>query len=119
MKKLLEISLGVVTSIGGFLEAGSLSTAVQAGSSYRYSLIWAIVLGIVCLAFLIEMAGRFSAVSNHTIGDAIRERFGFNAFLAPFLIVLLVNFLVLTAEIGGVAVALQFATGIRYAVWAL
>lgn len=119
MKKLLEISLGVVTSIGGFLEAGSLSTAVQAGSSYRYSLIWAIVLGIVCLAFLIEMAGRFSAVSNHTIADAIRERFGFNAFLAPFLIVLLVNFLVLTAEIGGVAVALQFATGISYAVWAL
>lgn len=119
MSKLLEISLGVVTSIGGFLEAGSLATAVQAGVAFRYQLIWAIVLGTVCLIFLVEMAGRFSAVSKHTITDAIRERFGFTFFLLPLIVTSLVNLMVLAAEIGGVCLALQFVTGISFPVWAL
>jgi Mn2+/Fe2+ NRAMP family transporter len=119
MKKLLEISLGVVTSIGGFLETGSLATAVQAGAAYRFRLIWAILLGTLCLAFLVEMAGRFSAISKHTIADAIRERFGINLFLIAFIAMLMVNWLVLAAEIGGVALALQFATGWSFELWAL
>jgi Mn2+/Fe2+ NRAMP family transporter len=119
MKKLLEISLGIVTSVGGFLEAGSLATAVQAGAAYRYGLIWAIALGTICLAFLVEMAGRFAAVSKHTIADGIRERFGFNFFLVPLIAILLVNLLMLTAELGGVALALQLATGWSFQVWAI
>lgn len=119
MKKLLEISLGIVTSVGGFLEAGSLATAVQAGAAYRYGLVWAIVLGTICLAFLVEMAGRFAAVSKHTIADGIRERFGFNFFLVPLVAILLVNLLMLAAELGGVALALQLATGWSYQVWAI
>ncbi|TGP18078.1 MULTISPECIES: divalent metal cation transporter [unclassified Mesorhizobium] len=119
MKKVLEISLGVVTSVGGFLEVGSLTTAVQAGAAFHFQLIWAIVLGTICIIFLVEMAGRFAAVSHHTIADGIRERFGFNAFLWPLLAVLLVNLLVMSAEIGGVAIALELATGIGFQWWAL
>ncbi|TIO80215.1 MAG: divalent metal cation transporter, partial [Mesorhizobium sp.] len=119
MKKLLEISLGVVTSVGGFLEVGSMATAAQAGALFGFQLIWAIVLGTICIIFLVEMAGRFAAVSHHTIADGIRERFGFNAFLWPLLAVLLVNFLVLSAEIGGVAIAAELATGIGFQWWAL
>jgi len=38
MRKALEIALGIVTSIGGFLEAGSTATSAQAESSaYRSS----------------------------------------------------------------------------------
>ncbi|MER9834545.1 divalent metal cation transporter [Mesorhizobium sp. M0145] len=119
MKKLLEISLGVVTSVGGFLEVGSVATAAQAGAAFRFQLIWAVVLGTICIIFLVEMAGRFAAVSHHTIADGIRERFGFNAFLWPLLATLLVNFLVMAAEIGGVAIALELATGIGFQSWAL
>ncbi|TJV69365.1 MAG: divalent metal cation transporter [Mesorhizobium sp.] len=119
MKKLLEISLGVVTSVGGFLEVGSMATAAQAGALFGFQLIWAIVLGTICIIFLVEMAGRFAAVSHHTIADGIRERFGFNAFIWPLLAVLLVNFLVLSAEIGGVAIAAELATGIGFQWWAL
>jgi hypothetical protein len=39
------------------------------------------------------MAGRFAAVSHHTISDAIRDRFGFNFFLWPLFATLFVNFL--------------------------
>jgi Mn2+/Fe2+ NRAMP family transporter len=119
MKKLLEISLGVVTSVGGFLEVGSMATAAQAGATFRFQLLWAIVLGTICIIFLVEMAGRFAAVSQHTISDGIRERFGFNFFLWPLLGTLLVNFLVLAAELGGVAVALELATGIGYQWWVI
>jgi hypothetical protein len=38
MKKLFNLALGVVTSIGGFVEAGSISTAAQAGAEFRYAL---------------------------------------------------------------------------------
>src|SRR4051794_28705240 len=119
MKKLLEISLGVVTSVGGFLEIGSMATAAQGGAAYGFQLVWAVVLGTICIIVLVEMSGRFAAVSHHTISDAIRERFGFNFFLLPLTVTVLLNLMVLSAEIGGVAVAGEFATGISYQWWAI
>jgi Mn2+/Fe2+ NRAMP family transporter len=119
MKKLIEISLAVVASIGGFLEVGTLATSVQAGAAFGFDLIWAILLGTICVIFLVEMAGRFAAVSHHTIPDAIRERFGFNFFLIPFSSNLIVNLLLLASEIGGVSLALQLVTGLSLQVWAV
>ena len=34
VKKLLHVALGIVTSFGGFLEAGSITTSIQAGAEY-------------------------------------------------------------------------------------
>jgi Mn2+/Fe2+ NRAMP family transporter len=119
VKRLLQIGLGVVTGVGGFLEAGSLTTAVQAGSEFRFGLIWTIVLGSICLAALCEMAGRFSAVSKRAIPDAIRERFGFNYFAVVFTVMLVVMFLTLLAELGGVCIAIELATGIGFPWWSL
>src|SRR5256714_3392543 len=119
MKKILEIPLGIVTSVGVFLEIGSITTAAQAGADFSFQLIWAIVLGGLCIIFLVEQAGRFAAVSGRTIPDAIRERFGFNYFAFLYLVLGLVSLLVLSAEIGGVCIALELATGIGLQWWAL
>jgi Mn2+/Fe2+ NRAMP family transporter len=119
MKKIFEVTLGIVTSIGGFLEIGSLMTAAQGGSQFAYQLIWAIVLGVICIIFLVEMSGRFSAISRHTIPDAIRERFGFKFFFIQLLILIVVILLVLAAEIGGVCISLEMVTGIRFQWWAV
>jgi Mn2+/Fe2+ NRAMP family transporter len=119
MKKIVEIALGIVTSVGGFLEIGSIATAAQAGADFSFQLIWAIVLGGLCIIFLVEQAGRFSAVSGRTIPDAIRERFGFNYFAFLYLVLALVSLLVLSAEIGGVCIALELATGVRFPLWAI
>jgi Mn2+/Fe2+ NRAMP family transporter len=119
VKKALEIALGIVTSVGGFLEVGSLATSAQAGAQFRFSLLWVVVLGTGCLMFLVEMSGRLAAVGKHTIADAMRERFGFNFFLVPLLGIAFVSLLVLAAEIGGVCLALQLATGIAFQWWAL
>src|SRR3982751_4021117 len=119
MKKALEIALGIVTSIGGFLEVGSITTAAQGGAAFRFQLVWAILLGGLCLIFLVEQSGRLAAVSRHTIVDAIRERFGFNYFIFLLIVLSVVILLVLGAETGGICVALEFVTGVGYQWWAV
>lgn len=119
MKKVLQLALGIVTSVGGFLEIGSVTTAAQAGASFGYQLLWAVLLGTLCLIFLVEMSGRFSAVSKHTIVDAMRERFGFPFFSIVLLGMILVAFMVLVAELGGIGLALQILTGIGFPWWAI
>ena len=119
MKKLFEIALGMVTGIGGFLEAGSIATSAQAGADFGYRLLWAVALGTLSLVVLLEMSGRLALVSQRTLADAMRERFGINYAVIPFAVGLLVSLLVLCSEIGGVALALQMATGIRYQWWAV
>ena len=119
MKKIMEIALGIVTSVGGFLEIGSIATAAQAGADFSFQLIWAILIGGLCIIFLVEQAGRFSAVSGRTIPDAIRERFGFNYSALLYLTLVIVCLLVLAAEIGGVCVAVELATGIGFQWWAI
>ena len=119
MTKVFEVALGIVTSIGGFLEAGSLATSAQAGAEFGFQLLWVIALGTLCLIFLVEMSGRLAAVSHHTIASAMRERFGFNFFVVPLLTVALVSLLTLGAELGGVCMALQLATGVAMQWWAL
>ncbi|MDQ0562524.1 Mn2+/Fe2+ NRAMP family transporter [Rhizobium mesoamericanum] len=119
MKRVLQIALGVVTSVGGFLETGNIATASQAGAAYGFSLLWAFLVGTICTIFLVEMSGRFAIASHYTIMDGIRHRFGSNIFLLTLTVAALVNLMVLTAEIGGVSLALQFLTGISFQWWAL
>ena len=108
-----------MTSIGGFLEVGSIATSAQAGAEFGYQLVWVLVLGTLSLAFLMEMTGRLSAISRRTYVDHLREGFGVRFFMAPLIAVLVVSLLVLASEIGGVSIALQMATGIGFQWWAV
>jgi Mn2+/Fe2+ NRAMP family transporter len=119
MNKIFEIALGIITSIGGFLDVGAIATAAEAGSAFGFHLIWVIVLGTICVIFLVEMSGRLAAASKHTLAAAVRERFGFNFYVIPLVAEIVVDFLVLAAEIGGVCIALQLVTGISFQWWAL
>jgi Mn2+/Fe2+ NRAMP family transporter len=119
MKKLAEVALGVITGIGGFLEVGSLATSAQGGSEFGFQLGWAVLLGSISLMVLMEASGRLSAVSKRTVVDQLRERFGIRFFLLPLVVGLVVSILVLSAEIGGVTLALQMASGVRFQLWAL
>jgi Mn2+/Fe2+ NRAMP family transporter len=119
MKKILQVALGVVTGIGGFLEIGSIATAAEAGASFRYALLWSIALGTICLIFLVEMTGRLAAVSKHAIADAVRERLGFPFAIIPRIAEIIVNVMVIGAEIGGVSLALKFVTGVEVRVLAI
>jgi Mn2+/Fe2+ NRAMP family transporter len=89
----LEITLGIVTSVGGFLEIGSIATAAQAGAAFGYQLIWAVVLGTACVAILVEMSGRFAAVSGTRFQTRCASGLVPPFFALPFLVMLAVTFL--------------------------
>lgn len=119
MKKLLDVALGIVTSIGGYLDAGTIATAAAAGALFGFDLLWTIPLGSVCAIFLVEMSGRLAAVSKHTLRDAMRERLGFDFFVTTLVLAVLLDLSVLAAELGGMAIALQLLTGVAFRWWAI
>lgn len=119
MKKFFEVALGIVTSIGGYLDAGTIATTAAAGALFGMGLLWAIPLGTICAIFLVEMSGRLAAISKHTLRDAMRERLGFDFFAATLVLGVLVDLSVLAAELGGVAIAAELLTGIALRWWVL
>jgi len=119
VKQLGNIALGILTSVGGYLEVGSMGTALQAGAAYRYQLLWAIAAGTVCVAFLVEMTGRLAAVTHHTVVDAMRKHFGFTFQVWPLAAQVVVDLFVLASEVGGASLALELATGVSIRVWVL
>jgi len=119
MKNILKVALGILTSIGGFLDVGAIATTAQAGAVFGPRLLWVLAFSTLCVIFLVEMSGRLAAVSKHTLADALRERFGFRFFILPYASEMIVDLLVLGAEIGGVCLALQFVTGIAFRWFAL
>jgi Mn2+/Fe2+ NRAMP family transporter len=119
VKKIFELVLGIVTSIGGFLEVGSIATAAQAGATFNFQLVWPIALGTLCVIFLIEMSGRLAAVSHHPVPAAVRERFGIRYFAILLVAGTIVDLLVLSSEIGGASLGLQLLTGVAFRWWAI
>ena len=119
MKKIFNLLLGVVTSIGGFVEAGSISTAAQGGAEFGFALLWAIAVATIILALLAEMVGRAATVGKRSMAAAVRERFGFHYQMAPLGAELIIDVLLLAAEIGGVAVAVKLLTAVGFQWWIL
>jgi Mn2+/Fe2+ NRAMP family transporter len=117
MSALFDLVLGIVTSIGGFVEVGSISTAAQAGSEFGFQLLWAIAAGTLTLAMLVEMSGRLAAVSHRSVAAAIRERFGIHFQIVPLVAELAIDVLLLSAELGGGAIAIKLLTGVGFVWW--
>jgi Mn2+/Fe2+ NRAMP family transporter len=114
---LVDLVLGVVTSIGGFVEVGSISTAAQAGSEFGFQLLWAIAAATLMLAMMAEMSGRLAAVSKRSLAAAVRERFGIRFQIVPLTAELFIDVLLLAAEIGGAGIAVKLLTGIGFQWW--
>ena len=117
MKRLFAVALGVLTAIGGFLDIGDLVTNAVVGSRFGWSLAWVVVVGVVGICVFAQMAGRVAAVSGRATFELIRERLGPRMGLANLAASFLINLLTLTAEVGGIALALQLASSVNYLLW--
>jgi len=118
MSVIVDLVLGIVTSIGGFVEVGSISTSAQAGSEYGFQLLWAIAVAGAMLALLTEMSGRLAVMSRRSLAAAVRERFGIHFQVVPLASELVLDLLLLTAELGGAGIAVKLLTGIGFQ-WAI
>jgi Mn2+/Fe2+ NRAMP family transporter len=116
VSKLLNLALGILAAIGGFVDIGDLVFNTAAGATFGYQLMWVIPIGVVGIIVYSEMSGRVAAASGKAVFDAVRERTGFTAGLSALLASEVVNLLTLAAEIGGVAIALQLLSGLPYRV---
>ncbi|GAA2202010.1 Nramp family divalent metal transporter [Sinomonas flava] len=117
MKRLLGVALGILTAIGGFVDIGDLVTNAVVGSRFGLSLAWVVVVGVVGICLFANMSGRVAAVSGRATFEVIRERLGARAGLANLAASFLINLMTVTAEVGGIALALQLAMGVQYELW--
>jgi Mn2+/Fe2+ NRAMP family transporter len=114
---IVDLVLGIVTSIGGFVEVGSISTSAQAGATFGFQLLWAVAAAAATLALLTEMSGRLAVMSKRTMTAAIRERFGIHFHSVLLTTEFVLDLLLLAAELGGVAIAIRLLTGIGFQWW--
>ena len=78
---------------------------------------WATILGVVGICLFAEMSGRVAAVTSRGTFDLIRERLGPRVGLLNLIASMLVTLLTLTAEIGGVALAIELGTDADVREW--
>lgn len=117
MPKIFAVALGVLTAIGGFLDIGDLVTNAVVGSRFGLALVWVIPVGVLGICLYAQMAGRVAAVSGRATFEIIRERLGPRMAAANLSASFFINLMTVTAEIGGVALALQLATDVSPMMW--
>jgi Mn2+/Fe2+ NRAMP family transporter len=117
MKNIFAVALGILTAIGGFLDIGDLVTNAVVGSRFGLSLAWVVPVGVVGICLFAQMSGRVAAVSGRATFEIIRERLGPRTAGANLIASFLINLMTVTAEIGGVALALQMATDVGPMLW--
>jgi len=112
MSSILQITLGIITAMGGFIDIGELVFSVQAGSRFGFLLLWAVVIGTIGIIVFSEMSGRIAAVIHKPVFTLVKQRFGYKTSLGVLVASTALNALTCAAEIGGVAIVLQLLTGL-------
>src|SRR3954470_25052333 len=112
MKKWLAITLGILTAIGGFVDMGDLVANAESGARFGMNLAWVVVVGVIGIVVYAEMSGRVAAMSERPVFELVRERLGPGPGLVNLAASFFINFLTLTAEIAGVAIALSLVASV-------
>ncbi|MCP9622269.1 divalent metal cation transporter [Nocardia otitidiscaviarum] len=119
MKRALQLTLGVLTAVGGFVDIGDIVASGTIGARYGLRLTWVLVVGVIFICAFAEMSGRVVAVTGRPVFDLIRERLGPHAALLNLCGSFLVTLLTLAAQIGGIALVIELATGLDHLLWVL
>jgi manganese transport protein len=117
VKRYLALTLGLLTAIGGSVDIGDIVANASVGARYGLGLTWAVLLGVLGICTYAEMSGRIAAVSGRPVFDVVRERLGPRVALANLVGSFLVSLLAVAAQIGGIAVVIELASGIPHVVW--
>ncbi len=111
MRKLLGLTLGIMTALGGFIDLGQIVFTMQAGALFGYQLMWAIVLGTVAIIVYMEMCGRIAVVAKEPVFAVVRTRLGLPLGTFTLIASNLLNVITCAAELQGIAIVLHLLTG--------
>ena len=115
----LELTLGIMTAVGGFVDISELVFAAKAGSQFGYALIWVFALATVGIIVFSEMSGRVAAVAKQPVFNLMRHRLGLKLGLLTLAASVVSTLITCAAEIGGVALILNYFTGAPYMLMAI
>ena len=113
MKKIVQLTLGIMTALGGFVDLGQIVFTMQAGAVFGYALMWAIVLGAIAIALYMEMCGRVAAVAQKPVFAVVRTKLGRRLGVVTLVGSNLLNLLTCAAELGAIAIVLHLFFGIN------
>src|ERR1043165_971106 len=119
MSGLIEITLGIMTAVGGFVDISELVFAAQAGSRFGFALIWVFAFSTIGIACFGEMSGRVATIAKQPVFNLMRQRLGLRVGLPTLIVSSVVNTITCAAEIGGTALVLRLLTGWPYAALAV
>jgi manganese transport protein len=108
VKAVLQIALGVIAAIGGFVDIGDLVFNSQAGATLGYSALWAVPVGLVGIMLFAEMSGRIVAVAKKPNFVLVKERYGPRLGMLTLVASLVLTVLTLSAELGGLGFVLNY-----------
>ncbi len=111
MKKILGLTLGIMTALGGFVDLGQIVFTMQAGALFGFKLMWAIALGTAAIIVYMEMCGRVAVVAKEPVFAVVRTRLGLPLGLVTLIASNLLNVITCAAEVGGIAILLRLLTG--------
>jgi len=110
----LELTLGIMTAVGGFVDISELVFAAKAGSTFGYALIWVFFVGTIGIIVFSEMSGRVAAVAKQPVFNLMRHRLGLELGLVTLAASVISTLVTCAAEVGGVALILNYLTGAPY-----
>ena len=110
----LELTLGIMTAVGGFVDISELVFASKAGSAFAYALIWAFAFSTVGIIVFSEMSGRVAAVAKQPVFNLMRHRLGLKIGLVTLAASLISTLITCAAEVGGMGLILHYLTGAPY-----
>ena len=110
----LELTLGIMTAVGGFVDISELVFAAKAGSTFGYALIWVFAFSTIGIIIFSEMSGRVAAVGKQPVFNLMRHRLGLKLGLVTLAASVVANLITCAAELGGTALILNYLTGAPY-----
>jgi manganese transport protein len=111
---IVELFLGIMTAIGGFVDVSELVFAAQAGSRFGYALIFVFAFSTIGIMVFGEMSGRVAAIAKQPVFNLMRHRLSLQLGLITLIASLISNLITCAAELGGVAIILHLLTGFPY-----
>ena len=115
----LELTLGIMTAVGGFVDISELVFAAKAGSQFGYALIWVFAFSTIGIVVFSEMSGRVAAAAKQPVFNLMRHRLGLKLGLVTLIASIISNLVTCAAEVGGTALILNYLTGAPYLLMAV
>ncbi len=115
----LELTLGIMTAVGGFVDISELLFAAKAGSQFGYALIWVFAFSTIGIIVFSEMSGRVAAVAKQPVFNLMRHRLGLKLGLVTLAASIISNLITCAAELGGLSLILNYLTGAPYSLMAI